>query len=77
MLGTAFFAIVLTPEWAAFLQAAKDKLAEWGVPMVVLAVIGVFISELWKQILNYRIISKAREESFSTGAFEDVTNQLY
>ncbi len=59
ILGTAFLAVVMTPEWASFLTFAKDKAMGWGIPAVVVALIGVLVSEVWKQILNKITINKA------------------
>jgi len=79
LLGTAFFAVVLTPEWATFLQFAKDKLADWGIPAVILGLIGVFLSEVWKEILNMKIKANAVKEGIASSAdsFTDVPNELY
>lgn len=65
ILGTAVLAVVLTPEWATFVQFANDKLAGWGIPAAVVALIGVLVSEIWKAILNKRMASK---EGFSSVA---------
>lgn len=78
ILGTAFFAVTFMPEWGAFLQLVHDKLASLGIPMAVLAVVGVFISEVWKQILNYRTLAKAEKDGMmGISGFRDVNNELY
>jgi len=59
LLGTAFLAVVLTPEWASFLTFAKDKAIGWGIPVVIVSLVGVIIAEVWKQILNNIAIKKA------------------
>jgi len=75
LLGTAFFAVIFTPEFSAFLQLARETLASWGVPVVVIGLIGVFISELWKQILNNRTI-KSRGMTVGS-SYNDYENRLY
>lgn len=68
ILGTAFIALTITPEWANFVTFANDKLAALGVPAVVVALIGVLVSEVWKAILNARAISKAQAEGMAVGS---------
>jgi len=75
LLGTALLAIVLTPEFSNFLQLARETLASWGIPTVIIALIGVFISELWKAILNARTIAKQSE--VAGDSFRDYKNELY
>lgn len=65
ILGTALLAVVLTPEWATFVQFTNAKLSGWGIPAAVIALIGVLVSEVWKSILNKRMASK---EGFSSVA---------
>lgn len=79
IVGTAFLAVVFTPEWASFLHFANEKALGWGVPAVVVALVGVLVSEIWKQILNKITISNAVKEGIarSGDAFTDVDNDLY
>ena len=74
--GTAFLSVVLTPEWATFLHFAKNTAIGWGVPAIIVTLVGVFVSEIWKQILNNQTISKAKG-GFAGGSFEDYENKLY
>lgn len=76
ILTTAILATVLTPEWAAFLTLVKEKFTEWGVPLVVIALIGVLVSEIWKGVLNRLTIRKY--ENIGAGSnFADRGNELY
>ena len=59
ILGTAFVAITVTPEWVNFVTFVNDKATSLGVPAVVIALVGVFIAEVWKSILNARALKKA------------------
>ncbi len=54
MFGTALVAAIATPQWSSFVVYAHDKAVGWGVPAVVIALLGVIVSEIWKQILNKR-----------------------
>ncbi len=76
--GTAFFAVVLTPEFSSFLAYARETVSSWGVPSVVIALVGVFVSELWKQYLNYRIVKKMGRDGFAgSRPVADYDNELY
>jgi len=59
---TAFSVIVFTPQWADFVAwahgAFNSVLAGWGVPAAVFILIGAFIAEIWKQILNKIIANR-------------------
>lgn len=57
---TALVAVTFTPEWAGLVSDAGNYLASIGVPASAIAVIGLFIAEVWKAILNARTIAKAR-----------------
>ena len=68
--------VVLSPQFVDFSKFASDKLGEWGVPVAVIGVLGVFVSELWKQILNWRIQHKLGESGLA-GSSADYNNELY
>lgn len=54
--GTALVAVIATPEWNAYLVEVKAfATTQLGLSGAAVAVIGLFISELWKNILNKRI----------------------
>ena len=54
--ATALVAIVATPEWNAYLVEVKSfATSQLGLSGALVAVIGLFISELWKNILNKKI----------------------
>lgn len=72
--GTAFIAITVTPEWANFVSFANEKLLGLGVPAVVVILVGKLISEIWKQILNNRILKEARN---TASAINQVSLDLY
>lgn len=76
---TAFIAVTFTPEWASFLTYANDKLLGFGIPAVVIAVIGVLVSEIWKGVLNKITISKAIRDGIASSSYRytDVRNELY
>lgn len=78
LVGTAFLSVVLTPEWASFLGFANDKLLGWGIPAGVVALVGVLVSEVWKQILNKNIIASAIKEGVasSSASFDEIP-ELY
>lgn len=59
LVATAFIAVVATPEWSAFLVEVKAFASHLGLSAATVAVVGVFISEMWKNYLNKRIASKA------------------
>lgn len=65
LLGTAVFAVTLTPEWVTFVTYANDKLLGFGIPAAIVGLLGVFISEVWKAILNKRTIAKAESLGYS------------
>ena len=69
LIGTSFVAILTTPEWANFVLFTNNKLIALGVPTVIVSVIGVFISEVWKGILNKKILEK---QTLIAGSAEDV-----
>jgi len=58
ILVTALVAIMATPEWTSLVKDAYGWLSSVGVPASVIGVIGLLIAELWKAVLNKRIISK-------------------
>lgn len=74
VLLTAFIALTLTSEWAELVLFVNDKLVGLGIPVVVISAIGVFVSEVWKQILNNRTIKQKGD--FASG-FTDYHNELY
>jgi len=50
--------VITTPAWADFVTFANTKLLGWGIPAVVTTLLAVFISELWKYLLNKHTLSK-------------------
>jgi len=66
--------VVVSPQFVDFSKFASEKLSDWGVPVVVVGVAGVLLSEVWKQILNWRMLSK--NDSLA-GGFSDYSNELY
>jgi hypothetical protein len=61
LVGTALLTVVATPQWADFVTWANAKAAGYGIPLVVVALVGVVISEIWKAILNKHTLMKADE----------------
>lgn len=61
--GSALLALIaspLFPQITAWLsEQVNGRLAAWGVPAVLIAAFGFVIAEVWKNILNNRIIAKA------------------
>ena len=59
----SFTALIFTPQWADFInwigKTSEQTLLGWGIPAVVIIVFGKFIDEIWRQILNKYITSKA------------------
>jgi hypothetical protein len=55
-------ALVLTPQFTDFMNwvgaSANAKLLGWGIPAVAVIVIGKFIDEIWRSILNKYIIAQ-------------------
>lgn len=68
--------VVLSPQFVDFSKFASDKLSEWGIPVAVIGVLGVFVSELWKQILNWRIQQRLSDTGLA-GSSADYNNELY
>jgi hypothetical protein len=68
--------VMVSPQFIDFTKFASDKLSEWGVPVAVIGLLGVFLSEIWKQILNWRITSKLEKEGLA-GSSADYSNELY
>ena len=66
--------VVMSPQFVDFSKFASDKLSDWGIPVAIIGVAGVLLSEIWKQILNWRILS--RNDSLA-GGFSDYKNELY
>lgn len=56
---TALAVVVLTPEWATFVQDVYGWVTEAGLPASLVAVVGLIVAEVWKSILNKRAASKA------------------
>jgi len=74
VLGTAFLTLVGTPQWAEFVTWANDKAVNAGVPIVLVALGGVFISEVWKAILNRHTLKQAE---YRIGGKAAVNASLY
>jgi hypothetical protein len=73
---SVFGAVLVSPQWVDFSKFASDKLSDWGIPVAVIALLGVFLSEIWKQILNWHIMQKINKSGLAnTGA--DYNNELY
>jgi len=78
ILGTAFLAVTITPEWANFVTFANDKLLGLGIPAVIVALVGVFISEAWKGFLNKRTLAKIELIGYSAYPLKDeLASKLY
>lgn len=77
MAVTAFFALVLTPEWAGLVTDLTAWLQHIGVPASVIAVVGVLISEIWKQVLNNRKLERVDMEEKMVGAARAEDLDLY
>lgn len=75
-LVSIFGAVMVTPQFVDFTKFTSDKLSEWGVPVAVVGVLGVFLSELWKQILNWHMMKKLEKTGLS-GSSPDYNNELY
>lgn len=75
-LVSVFGAVLVSPQWVDFSKFASDKLSDWGVPLAVIALLGVFLSEIWKQILNWHIMQKLNKTGL-VGASPDYNNELY
>lgn len=71
-----FAVVVVSPQWVDFTKFASDKLSEWGIPMAIIGVLGVFLSEVIKQILNWQIMKKL-DKTGLVGASPDYNNELY
>lgn len=57
---TAFIAIIATPEWNAYLVEVKAfATSQLGLSAATVTILGLFISEVWKNILNKRIAKAA------------------
>ena len=76
---TVFASVALSPEWKTFLAYANSKLTEMGLSPVVVALMGVIVSEVWKQVLNNRTIEKAKRTGGARlgGSFADYNNEMY
>lgn len=75
-LVSIFGAVMVTPQFVDFTKFTSDKLSEWGVPVAVIGVLGVFLSEVWKQILNWYTLKKL-EKTGLAGSPADYKNELY
>lgn len=74
-LVSLFGAIVVTPQWVDFTKFASDKLSDYGIPVAVIGLLTVVLSEIWKQIINWRILNN-RGVTVG-GTFNDYQNELY
>lgn len=55
-----FASVITTSQWADFVQYSNGKLVAWGVPLAIIGLVTVIISELWKQVLNAKMIAEAQ-----------------
>lgn len=55
---TALISVVLTPQWATFIQDVNSFLVSHGAPVSLVVVIGLLIAEMWKAFLNKRMASQ-------------------
>lgn len=69
-LVSLFAVVVTTPQWADFVHFSNDKFASWGIPTAIVGLVTVFVSELWKHILNMKMIAKAREIGQGTNTLD-------
>ncbi len=75
-LVSIFGAVMMSPEFVDFTKFTSDKLTDWGVPVAVIGVMGVLLSEIWKQVLNWHTMRKL-EKSGLSGSSPDYNNELY
>ncbi len=61
-IGTALLALVaspLFPQLVDFISRnVNNQAAKWGIPAIFVAVVSFIVSEVWKKILNNRIIAE-------------------
>jgi len=68
--------VLVSPEWVSFTEFANDGLVEMGIPLAIIGLAGVVISEIWKHILNWYMINKL-EKTSSAGSLTDYKIDLY
>jgi len=59
---TALAVVIFTPEWATFVQDLYGWLSHAGIPASVVAIVGLLVAEIWKSILNQRMIERYRSD---------------
>jgi hypothetical protein len=69
-LVSLFAAVITTPQWADFVHFSNEKLASWGLPVAIIGLITVIISEVWKQILNARMIAESQKLGRGTATLD-------
>lgn len=72
LLGTAFVAVTATPAWSSFLNYAHDKALGMGIPAVVITLVGVLVSEIWKAILNAQTLKNVENGSVAASRSLDL-----
>lgn len=75
---TAFATLIFTPEWADFVDwlasATHNVAAGHGVPTTLVIVIGLLVSEVWKQLVNMYILNK---RGVSVSSYSGINSDLY
>jgi len=78
ILGTAFASLVFSPQWSDFVAwldvTGTDFATNHGIPNALVLVIGLFISEIWRQIINKYILEK---RSVVGNSRHDAEHDLY
>lgn len=77
IVATALAAVVLTPEWATFVQDLYGWLSHAGIPASVVVIGGLLVAEIWKSILNKKMVEKFRSEYGSAATRSQSNLDLY
>lgn len=65
----AFLVVVVTPEWGQFLVWLKASAANLGVPAAIIGVVGVFLGEIVRALINsWKINARARQYGQTAGS---------
>lgn len=66
IVASAVVFAVATPQGTDFLAYVRDLFTAHGVPVVVVAFVGIVVSEIWRSIVNgYKIARAARAAGVS------------
>lgn len=78
VLGTAFATLIFTPQWADFISwlgvTGNNFAASHGIPTAIVLVVGFFIAEVWKQLINQYILNK---HNIASGSMYGTKSELY